>query len=43
MKNHLLSSLGQLFTETGKLNRKQTKITGLNTINFKELTWISTS
>ena len=43
VKNNLLSSVGQLFTETGKLISKQTEITGVNTLNFKELTWMSTS
>ena len=33
----------QLFNETGKLIRGQTEITGVTTVNFKELTWMSTS
>ena len=35
--------MGQLFNEAGKLISETTEITGVNTINFKELTWISTS
>ena len=35
--------MGQLFNETGKLISEQTEITGVSTINFKELTWMSTS
>ena len=42
MKNHFWNSVGQLFNETGKLISEQTEITGV-TINFKELTWMSTS
>ena len=33
----------QLLNETGKLIRAQTEITGVNTIDFKKLTWMSTS
>ena len=43
MKNHLWSSVKQLFNETGKLISEQTEITGVHTIAFKELTWMSTS
>ena len=35
--------MGQLFNETGTLISEQTEITGVNTINFGELPWISTS
>ena len=42
-KNHLWSAAEQLFNETGKLIRDQTEITGVTTIDFKELTWRSTS
>ena len=35
--------MGQLINETGKLISGQTEISGVNTINFKELTWMSTS
>ena len=43
VKNHLWNSVGQLFNETGILISEQTKITGVNTIYFTELTWMSTS
>ena len=43
VKNHLWKSVKQLSKETGKLINDQTKITGVKTIIFKELTWISTS
>ena len=43
VKNHLWNSVGQLFNETGKLIREQTEITGVNTRNFKECVWMSTS
>ena len=43
VKNHLWNSVGQLFIETGKLIREQKEITGVNTMNFKELTWMSTT
>ena len=33
----------QLFTETENLIKKQTEITVANTINFQELTWMSTN
>ena len=33
----------QLLNETGKLIRAQTEITGVNTIDSEELTWLSTS
>ena len=42
-KNHLWSTAEQLFNETGKLIRDPTEITGVTTIDFKELTWRSTS
>ena len=35
--------MGQLFKETGKLNSEQTEVTGVNTVNFRERTWMSTS
>ena len=37
------NSARQLFSETGKLTRCQTEITGINTIDFKDLPWMSTS
>ena len=43
VKNHLWKSGGQLFNETGKLISQQTEISGVNTINFKDATWMSTS
>ena len=43
VKNHLWNSVEQLFNETGRLIRDQTEITGVTTIDFKELTWRSTS
>ena len=43
VKNHLWNSVKQLFNETGKLIRGQTKITGISTNDFKDLTWMSTS
>ena len=43
VKNHLWKSVGQLFSETGKLISDQTEITGVNTFIFKEFTWMSTS
>ena len=43
VKNHFWNSVGQLFSETGKLISEQTEITGVNTVNFKELIWMSTS
>ena len=43
IKNHLWKSLEQLFNETRRLIRDQTEITGMKTIDFKELTWRSTS
>ena len=42
VKKHLWNSVGPLFIETGKLISEQTEITGANTINFKEVTWMST-
>ena len=42
VKNHLWNSVGQLFNETRKLISEQTEITGVHTIDFKELTWMST-
>ena len=35
--------MGQLFNETGKLISEQTEVTGVNTVNFRERTWMSTS
>ena len=43
VKNHFWNSVGQLFNEAGKLISQQTEITCVNTIYFKELTWMSTS
>ena len=43
VKNHLWNSLKQLFNEAEKLSSGQIEITGANTINFRELTWMSTS
>ena len=43
VKNHLWNSVARLFSETGKLISDQTEITGVNTINLKDLTWMSTS
>ena len=43
MKNHLWNSTEKLFNETGKLISDDTEVTGVNTINFKELTWMSIS
>ena len=43
VRNHLWNSVGQLFNETGKLISEQTEIAGVNTIDFEELTWMSTS
>ena len=43
VKNHLWKSVGQLFKENEKLISEQTENTGVSTINFKELTWMSTS
>ena len=43
MKIHLWKSVKQLFNETGRLISEQTEITGVHTIAFKELTWMSTS
>ena len=43
VKNHLWTSVEQLFKETGKLSRNQTEITGVTTIDYKEHTLISTS
>ena len=43
VKNNLWNSVGLLFHETGKLISEQTEITGVNTINFKEMTLMSTS
>ena len=42
VKNHLWNNVGQLFNETGKLSSEQKEITGVNTVNFKELTCMST-
>ena len=43
VKNHLRNSVGQLFNETGKLISERTEITCVNTMNFTELAWMSTS
>ena len=44
MTNNLWNSVEQFFRETGKLISEQKKeITGVSTINFEELTWMSTS
>ena len=43
VKNHLCNSVEQLFSETGKLIRGQTEITGVSTTGFKDATWMSTS
>ena len=43
VKNHLCNSARQLFSETGKLISGQTENTGINTIDFKDLTCMSTS
>ena len=43
VKNHFWNSAKQLFRETGKLISGQTEIAGVNTIDFKDLTWMSTS
>ena len=43
VKNHVWNCVGKLFNEVAKLISEQTEITGENTINFKELTWMSTS
>ena len=43
VKNHLWSSVKQLVNETGTLIRGQTEMTGVNTIDFKDFTWMSTS
>ena len=40
VKNHLWGSARQLFNETGKLIGGQTEITGVKTVDFKELTWM---
>ena len=42
VKNHLWNSVKHLFNETEKLISGQIEITGANTINFRELTWMST-
>ena len=43
VKNHLWNMVGQLFNETEKPISEQTEITGVHTISFTELTWMSTS
>ena len=43
VKSHFWNRVGQLFKETEKLISEETDITGVNTINFTELTWMSTS
>ena len=42
-KNQLLKSLKQLFQVTEELIKDQTEISGLTTIDYKELTWRSTT
>ena len=42
-KNQFLKSAKQLFQVTDKLIEDQTEISGLTTIDYKELTWTSTS
>ena len=42
VQNLFWHSVGQLFRETGKLISGQTEITGKSTIDFKDLTWMST-
>ena len=41
VKNHLWNR--HLFRETGKLTSDQKEVTGVSTIAFKDLTWMSTS
>ena len=41
--NNLWNSVKQILSETGKLISGQTEITGANTIDFTELTWMSLS
>ena len=43
VKNHLWTSVEQLFKETGKLSRNQTEIAGVTTIDYNEHTLRSTS
>ena len=43
VKNHLWKSWEQLLNETRRLIRAQTEVIGIKTIDFKELTWRSTS
>ena len=43
VKNHFWNSVGLLLHETGKLIGTQTEITGVSTLQFKNLTWMSTS
>ena len=43
VKKHFWNSVGQLFNDNGKLISEQTQISGVSTIMFKELTWMSTS
>ena len=43
VNNNLWNRKGQLFRETGNLIRDQKEIIGVTTIDFKELTWMSTS
>ena len=42
-KNHLWNCVGQLFNENEKLISGQIEITGVSTVNFKELTWMAIS
>ena len=43
VKNHLGNGVGQLFYETRKLISEQKEVTGVSTIRFKDLSWMSTS
>ena len=40
VKNHLLKTTGQLFSETEKLISGQTETTGKSMINFQDLRWV---
>ena len=42
MKNNLWNTTKQFFIETGKLISGHTEITGISTVDFKYLTWMST-
>ena len=43
VKNHLWKCVEQLFNETRRLISDQTEIIRMKTIDYKELTWRSTS